>query len=224
MSKSRGNVINPDDVVATYGADVFRLYEMFIGPFDQAAAWDTKGIAGIDRFIKKIWKTFTEGKIVERKLNRNEARLIHYTIKKVGNDIETLDLNTAISQMMICINELSRLTEIPKEAAIAFIKIISPFAPHIAEELWEKLGFKTPVSTAEWPQYSEELAKAEEVEILVQINGKPKMRFSTKSGLSKDELIKIALENEEVKSVLQGKNILKSIAVPDRLVNIVVKN
>jgi len=224
MSKSRGNVINPDDVVAQYGADVFRVYEMFIGPFDQAAAWDTKGIAGVERFIKKVWKIFTEGKISNREMSRDELRIIHFTIKKVSQDIETLDLNTAISQMMICLNEMFTWTDIPRSAAEIFIKILSPFAPHISEELWEKMGNKPPVSLAAWPEFSDELAKSDEVEILVQINGKPKTRFKASSGLSKDELIRTAMNNKEVSQALSGKNILKTIAVPDRLINIVIKN
>lgn len=224
MSKSRGNVINPDDVVAQYGADVFRIYEMFIGPFDQAAAWDTKGIAGVERFVKKIWKIFTEGKISERQMLRNELRVIHSTVKKVSNDIETLDLNTAVSQMMICINEMSTWQDIPREAAEIFLKILCPFAPHIAEELWEKIGNSPSICLSAWPEYSDELAKANEVEILVQINGKPKIRFKTQAGISKDALIKNAMNNTELSQTLSGKNILKIVAVPDRLVNIVIKN
>ncbi len=223
MSKSRGNVINPDDVVKQYGADVFRLYEMFIGPFDQAAAWDTKGIAGVDRFIRKTWKLFTENPLPERPLTRKEERILHSTIKKISEDIDTLDLNTAVSQMMIFINEFSKLDSFPKIAAEGFVKILSPFAPHIAEELWEKLGKQNPVALKDWPAFDANLAKADEVEILVQINGKPKVRFTASAGSDKNTLEKIAMENEEIKSAMIGKTIVKTVCVPDRLVNIVLK-
>jgi leucyl-tRNA synthetase len=223
MSKSRGNVINPDDVVKQYGADVFRLYEMFIGPFDQAAAWDTKGISGLDRFIKKIWKLFTETTIKNREETRDEARILHSTIKKVSEDIDSLDLNTAISQMMIFVNEFSKNDDLAKSAAEAFVKILSPFAPHIAEELWEKLENQSPVALQDWPEFDANLAKFDEVEILVQINGKPKIRFNAPAGSDKDNLAKFACENNEIKSAIDGKTLVKIVCVPDRLVNIVLK-
>ncbi len=223
MSKSRGNVINPDDVVRQHGADVFRVYEMFIGPFDQAAAWDTKGIAGVDRFIRKVWKTFTETKIAERRMTRDEERILHATVKKVSEDIDSLDLNTAVSQMMICMNELSKSADIPREAAESFVRILCPFAPHIAEELWERLGRPAPVSLAEWPGFDANLAKADEVEILVQINGRPRVRFKAPAGTDKDALVKMAMENPEVLPAIAGRTVLKTVSVPDRLVNIVLK-
>jgi leucyl-tRNA synthetase len=223
MSKSRGNVVNPDDVVKKYGADVFRLYEMFIGPFDQAAAWDAKGIAGIDRFIRKVWKMITESEIADIALSRAQSRLLHFTIKKVSNDIETLDLNTAISQMMIFVNESSKEKVLPRKLAESFIKILSPFAPYTTEELWGLLGNKSLVSLEVWPQYDDALAKADEAEILVQINGKPNTRFIFPAGMPKEEIIKAAMQKEETAKSIAGKNVLKIICVPDRLVNIVVK-
>ena len=221
MSKSRGNVINPDDVVRDYGADVFRIYEMFIGPFDQAAAWDTKGISGIDRFINKVWRMLNELEIADEPMSREQLRLLHHTIKKVGADIETLDLNTAISQMMIFTNEFGRLGKIPREAAEAFVKILSPFAPHICEELWEMLGHANSIAREPWPAYGEEFLKLDEIEILVQIKGKSKARMMMSSDISQDEMRDLALSNPDVQKEVAGKKILKIIAVPGRLINIV---
>ncbi len=221
MSKSRGNVINPDDVVRKYGADVFRIYEMFIGPFDQAAAWDTKGISGIDRFINKVWRMLNEFEIVEDPMTREQRRILHQTIKKVGDDIETLDLNTAVSQMMIFTNEFSRSGKIPREALESFVKILSPFAPHICEEMWEMLGHENSIAREPWPVYNEEFLKLDEIEILVQVKGKPKVRMMMASSISQDEMQKLALSNPDVQKEVSGKKVIKIISVPGRLVNIV---
>lgn len=221
MSKSRGNVINPDDVVREYGADVFRIYEMFIGPFDQAAAWDTKGISGIDRFINKVWRMLNELEIVDEPMTREQLRILHQTIKKVGDDIETLDLNTAVSQMMIFTNEFGRSDKMPREAAEAFVKILSPFAPHICEELWEMLGHRDSIAREPWPLYREEFLKLDEIEILVQIKGKPKARIMMPAGISQDKMQELALSNPDVGKEVAGKKVLKIITVPGRLVNIV---
>ncbi len=221
MSKSRGNVINPDDVVRDYGADVFRLYEMFIGPFDQAAAWDTKGIAGIDRFVKKVWRMIAESEVTGEPMSREQLRILHQTIKKVGDDIETLDLNTAISQMMIFTNEFSKAGKIPREAAESFLKVLAPFAPHMCEELWEMIGCKSSIAHAPWPSYKEELLKLDEVEILVQMKGRPKARMMMPSGVSQEKMQELALANPEIQKELAGKKVVKVICVPNRLVNIV---
>ncbi|MFA6292378.1 MAG: leucine--tRNA ligase [Victivallales bacterium] len=224
MSKSRGNVINPDDVVRKYGADVFRLYEMFIGPFDQAAAWDTKGISGIDRFINKVWRMLNEFEIADEPMTREQLRILHHTIKKVGDDIETLDLNTAVSQMMIFTNEFSRTGKIPREALESFVKILSPFAPHVCEELWEMLGHEGSIAREPWPEYREEFLKLDEIEILVQVKGKPKARMTMPSGISQDEMQSLALSNPDVQKEVAGKKIIKIISVPGRLVNIVTSS
>ncbi len=224
MSKSRGNVINPDEVVREYGADAFRLYEMFIGPFDQAAAWDTKGISGIDRFINKAWRLLNDFEIVEEPMTRDQLRILHQTIKKVGDDIETLDLNTAVSQMMIFTNEFSRFSKIPLEAAESFVKILSPFAPHICEELWEMLGHENSIASEPWPAYREEFLKLDEIEILVQIKGKPKARMMMPSDISQEEMRNLALSNPDVQKEMAGRKIIKIISVPGRLVNIVTSS
>ena len=222
MSKSRGNVINPDDVVREHGADVFRLYEMFIGPFEQAAAWDTKGISGIDRFVKRVWRLYNERGIDnDAKLSREQERILHSTIKKVSEDIETLDLNTAISQMMVFVNEFSKSERIPRAAAESFLKILAPFAPHICEELWRKIGNEAPVSLAEWPKFDAELAKSDEVEILVQIKGKPVARIKMPPNASKEKMEQAALDEPAVSAELAGNAPRKVICVPGRLVNIV---
>ncbi|HBC86562.1 MAG TPA: leucine--tRNA ligase [Lentisphaeria bacterium] len=221
MSKSRGNVINPDDVVGKYGADVFRLYEMFIGPFDQSAAWDTKGISGIDRFLRKLWRMMVESEISDEPMNREQLRVLHQTIKKVGEDIETLDLNTAISQMMIFTNEFSKSGKLPREAAESFIKVLAPFAPHICEELWEIFGHGSSIAHAPWPAYKDEFLKLDEIEILVQIKGRPKARMMMPAGITQDKMQELALGNAEVGKELSGKKIIKVVCVPGRLVNIV---
>lgn len=222
MSKSRGNVINPDDVIKVYGADVFRIYEMFIGPFDQAAAWDTKGIAGVSRFLHKAWNMIANSEIADIPMSKEQLRLLHYTIKKVGHDIETLDLNTAVSQMMIFTNEFSKCNPLPRVAAEAFVKILSPFAPHIAEELWTLLGKKPSIAYEPWPEYDENLLKLDEVEILIQINGKPKDRIMISPDTTDEEMKNKALASNIIKTEISGKTPKKIICVKGRLVNIVV--
>ncbi len=222
MSKSRGNVINPDDVVREHGADVFRLYEMFIGPFDQAAAWDTKGITGISRFLNKVWNVFTESEIKDAEMSPEQLHILHTTIKKVSDDIDSLDLNTAVSQMMIFTNEFGRSKILPKAAAEAFVKLLSPFAPHIAEELWSMLGHGGTITYEPWPAYDEAYLKLDKAEILVQINGKPKQRIMMQSDLPEEQMRQIALSDEKIKAEIGQKPVRKVICVKGRLVNIVV--
>jgi leucyl-tRNA synthetase len=222
MSKSRGNVINPDDVVRNHGADVFRMYEMFIGPFDQAAAWDTKGIVGLDRFLRKVWRMVAEGEIVDAPLDPDSRRLLHQTVKKVGDDIESLDLNTAVSQMMICANELAKIERLPREAAEAFTRILAPFAPHLAEELWAILGHADGIARAPWPAFDPACLVVAEVEIVVQVLGKPKARIRIPADADQEAMAKLALADPEVAAAIAGKPVKKVVAVPGRLVNIVV--
>jgi len=223
MSKSRGNVINPDIVVKENGADVFRIYEMFIGPFDQSAAWDTKGIVGVSRFLNRVWNMIANSEISDTvRLSAEQLRILHQTVKKVGKDIETLDLNTAVSQMMIFVNEFSKSDTVHREAAEAFVKILSPFAPHIAEELWSILGKSGSVAHEPWPAYNEDFIRLDEVEILVQVNGKPKVRTMMKSDVNDDEMKNIALSLQDIQNELVGKTPKKVICVKGRLVNIVV--
>ncbi len=222
MSKSRGNVINPDDVVKEHGADVFRIYEMFIGPFDQAASWDTKGIVGISRFLNKVWNMTANSELKEIDMTKDQLRILHYTVKKVGNDIDSLDLNTAVSQMMIFANEFSKCDIVPLQAAESFVRILSPFAPHLCEELWRMIGHSESVAHAPWPTYNEDFIKLDEIEILIQINGKPKQRIVMPSSFSEDEMKNAAISSEPVKSELAGRIPKKIICVKGRLINIVL--
>jgi len=223
MSKSRGNVINPTDVVNEFGADSLRLYEMFMGPFDAVKPWSTKGIQGVYRFLQKAWKVLAEKKIVTRKLTECELKLLHKTIKKVTFDTENFKFNTAISQMMIFVNELSDLETLPLDLVEDFIKCLSPYAPHIAEEIWESLGHKDTVSYEIWPKYDEEYCIDNEITIVVQVNGKLRGEFRTKNNSSKDEAITKAKRVPLVAKYLEEKTIMKEIYIQDKLVNFVIK-
>jgi len=186
MSKSRGNVINPDDVVEKYGADVFRTYEMFIGPFDQSASWDTKSISGTERFIKRIWRLFTHTPIEDITLNKNQLYQLHTTIKKITEDIDSLNLNTAISQLMIFVNEMSTYKIIPLKAAETLILLMSPFAPHLSEELWEIMGHTSSINYADWPKHKEECLIKDLITIVIQVNGKLRGEISIASDEDKE--------------------------------------
>jgi len=223
MSKSRGNVINPDQVVNEHGADVFRIYEMFIGPFDQAAAWDTKGISGIDRFIKRVWRFVQEVELDDAQLNSKHRQILHYTIKKVTEDIDNLALNTAISQLMIFMNELGKEKTINRIALDSFIKLLAPFAPHIAEELWQLLGHDDTIAYETWPGYDEKYLIADQIIIAVQVNGKRRGEISVDSEAGKDTIIATAINEENVARFINGKEIVKEIYVPGRLVNLVIR-
>jgi leucyl-tRNA synthetase len=216
MSKSRGNVVNPDDVIAEHGADAFRLYEMFMGDFEQPKPWSTKGIIGQRRFLEKVWKLKTGQTETPKPLRT----LLHKAIKKVGEDIEAFKFNTAISTMMIFVNEAEG-AELSRPDYEAFIKILSPFAPHAAEELWEAVGNQGLIALASWPQYDPSLIVDTEVVIVLQVAGKMKDRITVPAGSEEAELERLALDNEKVKTALQGKTVKQVIVVKDSLVNIV---
>lgn len=223
MSKSRGNVINPDDVVEQYGADVFRMYEMFIGPFDQSAAWDTKGIVGIDRFIKKVWRLITESKIKDVEVDEKQLFIIHNTIKIVTEQIDTLDLNTTISQLMIFVNELSKYETISKSTIEILIKLLAPFAPHISEELWQSLGHSDTIAYQTWPKYEEKYLKKKTIVMPIQINGKVRDKIEIDPELAKEKILKIAKASRNVAKYLIDKIIVKEIYVPGKIINFVVR-
>ena len=223
MSKSLKNVVNPDDVVREYGADSMRLYEMFMGPLQATKPWNTKGVEGVFRFLKRTWKMIGQTPVADIPLTPAQATLLHATIKKVTEDTETLNFNTAISQMMIFLNEFSKLNPMPRAAAEAFTKLIAPYAPHLAEELWEILGNAAPVSLADWPVFDESLLAKEEVEILVQVLGKPKARIMMPVDATQEEMLKLAMDDAKIQEVIAGKTLVKSICVPGRIVNLVVK-
>jgi len=216
MSKSRGNVVNPDDVVGEHGADVFRLYEMFMGEFEQPAPWNTKSIIGLRRFIERVWKLQIGDTETQPKLRA----LLHKTIKKVGDDIENFKFNTAISAMMIFVNEAEG-APLSRPDYEAFIKLLSPFAPHVVEEMWEALGHQTFAMHAPWPQYDPTLLVETEVEIALQVTGKVKDRITVPADAEDAELERLALQNEKVKAALEGKTVKQVIVVKKRLVNIV---
>ncbi|MBU2637066.1 MAG: leucine--tRNA ligase, partial [Bacteroidetes bacterium] len=229
MSKSMGNVVNPDDVVRSYGADSLRLFEMFMGPLEDAKPWSTKGVEGVYRFLNRVWRMFVEEdgslskSIKDIPLTDGQERILHQTIKKVGNDIETLNFNTAISQMMIFVNEFSGLIEKPKMALEIFIKLLSPFAPHIAEEIWQKLGNSKTLAFEDWPKYNEEKTKETAIEMVVQVSGKIRARFYIPVNTDEESVKKMVFDNESAQKYLEGKQIVKTIFVKNKLINFVVK-
>ncbi len=224
MSKSLRNVVNPDDVIKEYGADSMRLYEMFMGPLEAVKPWSTQGVEGVFRFLKRSWRMITETPVSDDvEMTPQQQRLLHATVKKVTEDTDTLNFNTAISQMMIFLNEFSKLPALPREAAEAYVRLLAPYAPHMAEEMWEILGKEAPVSLAQWPAFDEACLTVNEIEIPVQIQGKPRAKIMIPADADAGTMQKLALENETVKAALEGKTVLKVIAVPKRIVNIVAK-
>jgi leucyl-tRNA synthetase len=227
MSKSKGNVVNPDDIVDSHGADTLRLYEMFMGPLDASIAWSTNGLDGSRRFLDRIWRLMVEEngelnpKIQENEEAANLEKVYHQTVKKVTEDYEGLRFNTAISQMMVFINEAYKSTVLPKHYMEGFVKMLAPVAPHVAEELWEKLGSRGTISYETWPAYDEAKLVDDEVEIVIQVNGKVKTKLLVPTDASKEALEGIAMDDERVKEQIEGKTIRKVITVPGKLVNIV---
>ena len=222
MSKSLRNVVNPDDVIREYGADSMRLYEMFMGPLEAVKPWNTKGVEGVYRFLKRSWRLIAATPVVDRACTAGELRVLHGTIKKVTEDLDTFGFNTAISQLMIFVNEFGNKPELPREAAEAFVKLLSVFAPHIGEELWEKLGHDRTVAYEPWPLFEEKYLVVSEVEILVQVLGRPKARMMAPADADEATLREMALKQAEIRSLLDGKTVRKVICVPGRLVNIVI--
>lgn len=225
MSKSMFNVVNPDMIVEKYGADTLRLYEMFLGPIEQSKPWDTNGIDGVHRFLKKLWSLFfgNDGlKVTDGEPTPAELKAIHKLIKKVTYDIEHFSYNTSISAFMICVNELTSL-KCSKQAVLEpLVILLAPFAPHIAEELWHQLGHETTVCDAEWPTYNEDYLVEQSVSYVISFNGKARYNLQLPAGISKEEAEKAALENELSQKWLEGKTVRKVIVVPGKIVNIVV--
>jgi leucyl-tRNA synthetase len=227
MSKSRGNVINPDDIIKSYGADSMRMYEMFMGPLEVSKPWNTAGLVGVSRFLERLWmlvdRVTEEG---EADISAGEpdslAKLMHRTIKKITDDTASLNFNTAVSAMMIYSNELAKLPQIPRSMWEPLVIMLSSYAPHLGEELWEKLGYKTSVSSAKWPGFNERLTCFDEVTVVVQINGKIREKFTAAAGTSKEEIEKTALSLPGVIKRLEGKTPVRVIVIPDKLVNIVL--
>lgn len=227
MSKSKGNVVNPDEIVESHGADTLRLYEMFMGPLEASIAWSTNGLDGSRRFLDRIWRLFVEetGELSPRIQDIEEGssleKVYHQTVKKVTEDYEGLRFNTAISQMMVFINEAYKADVLPKTFAEGFVKMLSPIAPHISEELWSKFGHDESIAYEAWPAFDEAKMVDDEVEIVIQINGKVKAKLMVPADAKKDLLEQIAMGDEKVKEQIDGKTVRKVIAVPGKLVNIV---
>ncbi len=222
MSKSLGNVINPEEVIKEFGADAMRLYEMFMGPLEVSKPWSTQGIAGVKRFLDRVWR-LSELPAADDQPPAELERLLHRTIKKVAEDTRTLQFNTAIAQMMIFLTELAKEERLHLGLWKPFVLLLAPYAPHLGEELWEKLGGKPSVSFQPYPQYSEELTREGTREIVFQINGKVRARLELAAGLSASELEKQALAHPRIQELLAGQKPVKVIAVPDKLVNLVVR-
>mgnify|MGYP000636897427 FL=1 len=222
MSKSKGNVINPDGYLDKYGADTVRIYEMFMGPFDQSIAWDDKGVNGVYRFLNKVWDL--QDKVVEKEISKEVQNLIHKSIKKVGEDIDNMRFNTAVSQMMILVNALDKESEISKEVFERFVLILAPFAPHMAEEMWQALGNKNSLASFAWPDYDKNLAQDDKVIIGIQVNGKVRddieLDFDTEPSESLQAEI---LAREKVVRNIKDKEVVKFIHIRNKIISIVVK-
>ncbi len=221
MSKSKGNVINPDAVIKEYGADILRVYEMFMGPFEQAIPWDTQGLKGVKRFLEKVWRLGVK-ETINKKTSFELKRKLHWTIKKVSEDIELLKFNTAISSMMEFVNFWEKEKKLSKNDFKDFLKILSPFAPHISEELWEKAGFSGFCCLQKWPKYDKKLIKEKKIIMVLQINGKIRGKIEVEAGISEKKAKKVALLQEGIKKWIAGKKIKKIVFVPDKLINFVV--
>ncbi|WP_223642136.1 leucine--tRNA ligase [Planococcus sp. 4-30] len=226
MSKSKGNVVNPDQIIESHGADTLRMYEMFMGPLEASIAWSTNGLDGSRRFLDRVWRLLMDDEQLSAKVtDANDGKLdkiYHQTVKKVTDDFEGLRFNTAISQMMVFVNEGYKVDSIPKEYVEGFVKLLSPIAPHVAEELWEKLGHEGSVSYENWPQYDETKMVDDEVEVVVQVNGKVKTKLTIAKDSTKEQLETAALADEQVQKAADGKQVRKVIVIPGKLVNIVV--
>nr|WP_319217865.1 leucine--tRNA ligase [uncultured Trichococcus sp.] len=226
MSKSKGNVVNPDDIVERYGADTLRMYEMFMGPLDASSTWSEGGIEGSRKFLDRIWRLLLDenDKMRDRitTINTHELdKVYHQTVKKVTEDYDNLHFNTAISQMMIFINEAYKVEALPFEYVTGFVQLLAPIAPHFSEELWVKLGKPEGISYVAWPTYDEAFLVEDEIEVVFQINGKVKTKEMVPSAISNEDMIAMALENSIIKEGIEGKTVRKTIAIPGKLVNVV---
>jgi len=230
MSKSRGNVVNPDTLIASHGTDTLRLYLMFLGPLEAMKPWNPNGIEGVHRFLQKVWRECLdrEGQVNPKIVADPQAdsaeltKLLHETIKKVGEDIEGLRLNTAIAQMMIFANALQKSPSVSRATVLAFLQVLAPFAPHITEELWERLGGTGSILHAPWPAFDSAKLVADEVKLVFQVNGKHRGDQLVPVGLPEAEAVALAQANPKVAPHLTGKTVRRIIYVPGRILNIVV--
>ncbi len=220
------NVVNPDDIVERYGADTLRLYEMFLGPLEQSKPWDTNGIDGVNRFIKKLWNLFYKGDqllVDDSEPTAENMKSLHKLIKKVSGDIENFSFNTSIAAFMICVNELASQKCHSRKVLADLLVVLAPFAPHVAEELWHSaIGNDTTICDAQWPEFKEEYLKESTVNYAVSFNGKTRYNITASVDSTKEEVEKLAVENEAAARWLDGKTIKKVIVVPGKIVNIVI--
>ena len=228
MSKSMFNVVNPDSICEKYGADTLRLYEMFLGPVEMSKPWDTKGIDGVHRFLKKFWRLFFGGgeglgdfSLSEEEPSAAELKILHKLIGKVETDIESFSYNTSVSAFMVAVNELGALKCNKRKILVPMIVLLSPFAPHIAEELWQLSGHSESVSFADFPMYHEEYTREDSFEYPVSFNGKTRFKLSLPKSLDKEEAEKAVMEAPETEKYLAGKPVKKVIVVPGRIINVV---
>ncbi|MBP8843206.1 MAG: class I tRNA ligase family protein, partial [Barnesiella sp.] len=225
MSKSMFNVVNPDDIVEKYGADTLRLYEMFLGPIEQSKPWDTNGIDGVHRFLKKLWNLFYQGDnwiVTDQEPTKEELKSLHKLIKKISWDVENFSYNTSISAFMICVNELTSLKSHNKQILEKVIILLAPFAPHISEELWHELGYDSTVCDARWPEWKEEYLKEDVVTYAISFNGKARYNLEIPADTPREEIEKMVLNHESSVRWLEGKTPKKIIVVPNKIVNIVI--
>jgi leucyl-tRNA synthetase len=225
MSKSKHNVVNPDDLIDRYGADTFRLYEMFLGPLESHKPWDTKGIEGVYRFIKKLWRLFFDEKgnlvLTEDEPTRSELKTLHHTIRKVQDDIERFSFNTAVSQFMICVNELTEMKCHNRKILEKLVIVLSSYAPHIGEELWLVLGNSPSVADAAYPEFVEEYVRESTFEYPVSFNGKMRFKLELPKDINPQEIEKKVLADERSSKWIKGKQVRKVIVVPNKIINIV---
>jgi leucyl-tRNA synthetase len=229
MSKSRGNVVNPDEVVGQYGADAMRLFEMFMGPLEEMKPWSTRGVEGVSRFLSRVWRLLLDDNgnldpsVKTAPLPPDLEYLYHFTLKKVGEDIEELRFNTAIAQLMIFVNELMKSEIRPRQILESFVLMLAPFAPHIAEELWEKLGHAGSLAYAPWPAYDESKLYRPTVEVVLQVNGRIRSKLEVAVNLPDNELEALSLADNNVRRHLEGRTLIRAIIVRNKLINLVVK-
>jgi leucyl-tRNA synthetase len=231
MSKSKGNVVNPDDVIEQFGADSLRLFEMFLGPLSQTKPWSTKGIEGVYRFLNRVWRLFVNDNgnlnpaIQDTEPPKEADILINKAIKEVTRDIDDEDMkfNTCVSEMMIFVNEISKFDVMPRLVMEKFVKLLSPFAPHMAEELWNRLGHNETIAYESWPEYDEKKLKMKLVTIVGQVNGKVRTKIDVESDIDDKRVLELIKNEEKIKKHIEGKEIIKEIVIKNKLVNIVVK-
>lgn len=232
MSKSRGNVVNPDDVVKEYGADSLRLYEMFMGPLEATKPWNMDGVSGVFSFLNRVWRIIVDERAEELQLSETvqdvepteqQDRMLHLTIQAVTRDLDGMDFNTAIARMMEFTNFFTKETVRPKKVMEQFVLLLSPFAPHLGEELWQLLGRQETLAYESWPKFDESKIREDTVEVVVQVKGKVRGKVTVPTGADKATTEAAARADERVSAHLEGKEIIKVIVIPGRLVNFVVK-